>query len=77
MKRLITLFTVSFFVFSCSNESGEKASSADSVVTAPVNSQSNPNYQPGSNIPGQGTGNGDTASYEGMNQKPLDSTRNN
>ncbi len=73
MKRIIYIVTLSLFMFmaSCSNDSKTTTSGTtkDSVDTAPVNEMSNPNYAPGSNTPGEGTGNGDTSSYERMPQK--------
>jgi len=75
MKKIFYIITLSMIMVSCNNEDKKTTPvTSDSVSQAPVNDMSNPNYAPGSNTPGQATGNGDTSSYERMPQK-TDSSR--
>jgi len=76
MKKLLYLLTLGLFVTACGNDTAktEPENMPDSVSTPQVNEMDNPNRTPGSNMPGQAMGNGDTASYEGMPNK-VDSSR--
>ncbi|RYY55304.1 MAG: hypothetical protein EOO09_11180 [Chitinophagaceae bacterium] len=78
MKKILYILTLSLIAVACNSEEKKAGDTpaADSVNSPVINSMDNPNRTPGSNTPGEGMGNGDTSSYEGMsNSNKTDSTR--